>query len=62
MRSPWFAPLFGLSSFLHLSFRDCGCGKAMSFDDLFRKDRPNKILQLIPGRLVTNHTPFLPSD
>jgi hypothetical protein len=38
-------PLFGLSSFLHLSFRDFGCGKAMSFDDLFRKDRINKTLQ-----------------
>src|SRR5436190_4273701 len=37
--------LFGLSSFLYLFFRDFGCGKAMSFDDLFRKDRPNKTLQ-----------------
>ena len=37
-------PLFGLSSFLYLSFRDFGCGKAMSFDDLFRKDRPNTTL------------------
>jgi hypothetical protein len=35
-------PLFGLSPFLYLSFRDFGCGKAMSFDDLCRKDRPNK--------------------
>jgi len=25
--------LLGLSSSLHLSFRDCECGKAMSFDD-----------------------------
>src|SRR5437879_7321429 len=32
--------------------RDCGCGKAMSFDDLFRKDRPNQILQRTPSRLV----------
>ena len=30
-------PLFGLSSFLQLSFRDFGCGKAMSFDDYFEK-------------------------
>jgi hypothetical protein len=28
-----------------MSFRDFGCGKAMSFDDLFRRDRPNKTLQ-----------------
>jgi hypothetical protein len=39
---PNYAPLFGLSPFLYLSFRDFGCGKAMSFDDLCRKDRPNK--------------------
>src|SRR5439155_1288158 len=38
-------PLFGLSSFLYLLFRDFGCGKAMSFDDVFRKDRLNKTLQ-----------------
>src|SRR6266480_5333018 len=38
-------PLFGVSSFLQLSFRDFGCGKAMSFDDLFRKDRPNTMLR-----------------
>jgi hypothetical protein len=38
-------PLLDLSSFLCLSFLDCGCGKAMSFDDLFRKDRLNKIRQ-----------------
>jgi hypothetical protein len=30
-------PLLGLSSFLYLSYRDFGCGKAMSFDDSFRK-------------------------
>jgi hypothetical protein len=28
-------PLLGLSSSQYLSFGDCGCGKAMSFDDLF---------------------------
>ena len=28
----------------------------MSFDDLFREDRPNKILQLTPGRLVAAFT------
>jgi hypothetical protein len=39
-------PLFGLSSFLYLPYRDFGCGKAMCFDDLFRKGRPNKTLQL----------------
>src|SRR5882762_4684086 len=38
-------PLLGLSSFLYLSFRDCGCGKAMSFDGLSRRNRPNKTLQ-----------------
>ena len=27
-----------LSSFQCLFFRDCGCGKAMSFDDFFRRD------------------------
>jgi Protein of unknown function (DUF4256) len=43
-------PLFGLSPFLYLPLRDCGCGKAMSFDDLFRKDWRN------PGQLVTRHT------
>jgi hypothetical protein len=26
-------------------FRDCGCGKAWLFVDLFRRDRPNKTLQ-----------------
>ena len=31
----------GLSSCPQWSFRVFGCGKAMSFDDLFRKDRPN---------------------
>src|SRR5438445_9801631 len=38
-------PQLDLSSSLSWSFRDCGCGKAMSFDDLFRRDRPNKPLQ-----------------
>jgi hypothetical protein len=37
--------LLGLSSFLYLSLRGFGCGKAMSFDDLFRRDRPNKTPQ-----------------
>ena len=46
---PNYAPLPGLSSFLHLSFRDFGCGRAMSFDDLFRRDRPNKTLQEFEG-------------
>jgi|ERR1700687_4588132 len=45
-------PQLGLSSFLQWSFRDCGCGKAMSFDNLFRKDPPNKMLQITPSRLV----------
>ena|SRR6266480_113137 len=43
-------PLFGVSSFLQLSFRDFGCGKAMSFDDLFRKDRPNMALRRTASR------------
>ena len=48
-------PLFGLSSFLYLSFRDCGCGKAMSFDDYFRKDRhdPLVFLFLASGAIQT---------
>jgi hypothetical protein len=29
--------LLGLSSFLYLCLRDFGCGKAISFDDLFRR-------------------------
>src|SRR5713101_8048262 len=41
-------PVFGLSSSLSCSFRDFGCGKAMSFDGLFRRDRPNKTL--LPNR------------
>jgi hypothetical protein len=28
----------------------------MSFDDLFRKDRPNKMLQITPSRLVATFT------
>ena len=36
-------PLFGLSSFPYLSFRDFGCGKAISFDDLFQKDRARRL-------------------
>jgi hypothetical protein len=28
----------------------------MSFDDLFRKDRPNKMLQTTPSRLVAAFT------
>src|SRR4029077_8238139 len=46
-------PLFGLSSFLYLSFRDCGCGKAMSFDDLFRKDRHDPLIFLASGAIQT---------
>ena len=42
---PNYAPPLGLSSFLCLFFRDCGCGKAMSFDDFFRRDRPSKTLR-----------------
>jgi hypothetical protein len=44
-------PLLGLSSFLYLSFRDCGCGKAMSFDDFFRKDRHDPLRAQRAGRL-----------
>jgi hypothetical protein len=36
-------PLLGFSSFLYSSFRDYGCGKAMSFDDLFQSDRLLKL-------------------
>jgi hypothetical protein len=38
-------PVLGMSFFLYCSFRGFGCGKAMSFGDLFRRDRPNKTLQ-----------------
>src|SRR6266446_6045857 len=31
--------LFGMSFFLFCSFRGCGCGKATSFDDFFRRER-----------------------
>jgi hypothetical protein len=40
---PNYAPLFDMSPFLSLSFRGSGCGKAMSFDALFRKGRPNRM-------------------
>jgi hypothetical protein len=49
-------PQLGMSSFLSWSLRDCGCGKAMSFDDFFRKDRPNKMPQITPSRLVAGFT------
>jgi hypothetical protein len=32
-------PVLGISFFLYCSFRGFGCGKAMWFDGLFRKDR-----------------------
>jgi hypothetical protein len=41
----------GLCSFLRWSFRDCGCGKAMSFDEFFREDRLNRVLQVAVNRL-----------
>ena len=41
---PNYAPFLGLSSFPYLSSLDFGCGKATSFDDLFRRDRPMKLL------------------
>jgi hypothetical protein len=34
-----YLPYFGSSTFPSLSFRDYGCGKAMSFADFFREDR-----------------------
>ena len=34
---PAMLPQLGLSSFLEWSFRDCGCGKAIFFDDLLQK-------------------------
>ena len=36
--------VFGIFFFPYSSFRDCGCGKVMSFDDLFGRDRPIKLL------------------
>jgi len=38
-------PRPGLSSFRSLCFRESGCGKAMLFEGLFRKDRGNSTLQ-----------------
>lgn len=56
---PNYAPLPGLSSFLYLSSRDFGCGKAMSFEDLFRRDRRDKVSRW-PTRL--RFDPESPSD
>jgi len=43
-----FVPVLVLSGF--------GCGKATSFDDSFRKDRPNKMLQItLAGGRLTAH-------
>lgn len=50
-------PWFGLSLFLYLSLQDFGCGRAMSFDGLFRKDRPNKVRQLTPEKQMAGGTP-----
>jgi hypothetical protein len=49
---PNYAPWFGLSPFLYLSLRDFGCGKAMSCDDLFRKDRSNQ------GQFPSRHSDY----
>ncbi len=53
---PDYAPPTRYVFFLQWFFRDCGCGKAMSFDDLFRKDLPNKMLQRTFSRLVAAFT------
>ena len=37
-----YAPLRGLSPFLPLFFRDCGCGRAISFGGFSRKERSNE--------------------
>src|SRR5215472_2648528 len=58
--------LLGISSFLCLSFRDYGCGKAMSFDGFFRRDRPNKTQQGSAshenGTRIGNNDPMNPSE
>src|SRR5580692_6282513 len=36
--------VLGMSFFLYCSFRGFGCGKAMSYDDLFRRDQCMKTL------------------
>src|SRR5215470_8350323 len=40
----------GSSSFLRLSFRDFGCGKATHFDGLFRKNLPSDLLSSMSGK------------
>jgi len=44
-RIPQYAYPTRFVSFQQWSFRVFGCGKAMFFDDLFRKDRPNSTQQ-----------------
>jgi hypothetical protein len=41
-------PLFDLSPFLRLYFRDFGCGKAISFDEVVRKGRREMTLPVPP--------------
>src|SRR5215468_9725484 len=47
--------LLDLSSFLHSCFRDYGCGKATSFDDLFRKDLQVKNTAKIVAGIGAEH-------
>lgn len=44
----------GLSPFLYLSFRDCGCGKVIFCDGFFREDQPNKILTETNDKEIIN--------
>ncbi|HEX8835951.1 MAG TPA: hypothetical protein VF748_03365 [Candidatus Acidoferrum sp.] len=46
---PNYAALLGLSSSLYLSLQDFGCGKAIWFEDFFRRERLSKMLQIIPS-------------
>jgi hypothetical protein len=49
-------PQLGLSFFLQWSLQDCGCGKVMSFDDLFQHDGVTKrrIEPLAAGPFLVN--------
>ena len=46
-------PQPGWYSFPSCCCRDCGCGKAMCSDDLFRKDRPDKSFKPTPEAAIT---------
>jgi hypothetical protein len=51
-RLPDYAPATRVVFLPAMVVTDCGCEKAMSFDGLFRKYRPNKALRISPSPLV----------